>query len=157
VEAHAGRQRVAEVALANLPALIIRPGKLPARRIARQLGVNAKAARPRAGMVLLAHVREVNVADLILVVEGDEQFAVPDRNVTGHRGSLFGGTLGALARATTVACVKDYCRPKTPWASRERLSDVFHSLASGRHGEDAVAVDSHAGLLEPRRLRELVH
>ena len=37
-----------------------------------------------AGVVFLTDVGEVDVADLVLVVEGDEQSPVPDRDVTGH-------------------------------------------------------------------------
>ena len=35
-------------------------------------------------MVFLADVREVDVADLVLMVEGDEQPPVADRDVTWH-------------------------------------------------------------------------
>src|SRR5206468_746909 len=47
--------------------------------------INAEVARSRARVVLLPHVREVDVSDLVLMVERYQQLAVADREVTGHR------------------------------------------------------------------------
>ena len=89
IQADAGRQRVAQVALADRSS----PGRSSRRAAplccAGHVGVDAEAARPRAGVVLLPDVREVHVADLVLVVERDQQPAVTDRNVTWHGEASF--------------------------------------------------------------------
>jgi len=50
----------------------------------RDVGVDAEAAGAGAGVVLLADVGEVDVAQLILMVESDQKASVADRNVTRH-------------------------------------------------------------------------
>jgi hypothetical protein len=59
----------------------------PVGRDPREAAVDphAEAAREAAGVVLLADVRVVDVADLVLRVEVDEEAAVADGNVSGHR------------------------------------------------------------------------
>jgi hypothetical protein len=85
VEADAGGEGIAEVALSDLPAGVAGPIKLSASA-AGDVGVDAEAAGAGAGVVFLPDVGEVNVADLVEVVEGDEQAPVPDRDVTWHAG-----------------------------------------------------------------------
>src|SRR6185503_4934272 len=87
VEANAGRQRVAQISLANRPARVAAPEQLRLV-LARQVGVDAKAAGPRPRVVLLPDMREVDVADLVMVIEGNQQLAVADRDVTWHETSL---------------------------------------------------------------------
>src|SRR5438270_6572384 len=97
VEAHAGRERVAQVALTDGPTGVVRPGELAAAWLTGHVRVNAETARPCPRMVLLPHVREVNVANLILMVERYQQLAVADREVTGHRAE----SLSARGSSTT--------------------------------------------------------
>ena len=84
---------------------MIQPGSLvqnsSLRCLAGNVGINAEPARPGAGVVFLPDVGEIDVADLILVVEGDEQTPVADRNVTWH---------GVLSRVNN-GCSS--CKPPT--------------------------------------------
>jgi hypothetical protein len=84
VEADAGRQRVAEVALADRPVAVVGPAELVLPVRARHVRVHAEPARPLAGVVLLPDVREVDVPHLVPVVERHQQPAVADGDVTGH-------------------------------------------------------------------------
>jgi hypothetical protein len=83
VEADGGRERVAEVALADLPAGVGGPEEL-GLALAGEVTVDAEPAGAGAGVVLLTDVGEVDVANLVLVVEGDEQAPVADGDVTRH-------------------------------------------------------------------------
>ena len=87
LEADAGGEGVAEIPLADLPAGVAGPEQLAAV-LAGDVGVDAEPARPVAGVVLLPDVGEIEVAQLVLVVEGDEQPPVADRDVTRHGPSL---------------------------------------------------------------------
>ena len=72
-----GGQRFRQVPQRLGPALVGGPGE-PA------VGPHAEAAGSPAGVVLLAHVREIQVADLIVGIEGDKQVAVADGNIARH-------------------------------------------------------------------------
>jgi hypothetical protein len=65
--------------------------RLPPRRLVQPghaaIGPDAEAAELAADVVLLADVRPVEVAQDIIVVEGDQQVAVSDRDITGHLSS----------------------------------------------------------------------
>ena len=83
VEADAGGEGVAQIALPDGPPLVAGPIKsaaLPPGHV----GEHAKPARPGAGVVLLPDVREVDVPQLILMIERHQQASVPDRNITRH-------------------------------------------------------------------------
>jgi hypothetical protein len=71
------------------PLRVIRPRKF-LDAFARDVGVNAKTARPRAGVVFLTDVRVIHVANLVLMVERDEQSSVADRDIAWHVGLLSG-------------------------------------------------------------------
>ena len=98
IEADAGCQAVAQITLMDHPGRIARPGDLalPAQGVAversrdvafdggfdaRHICVNAKTTWPRAGMVLLPHMRKIDVTDLVSVIERHEKSPVPNRNV----------------------------------------------------------------------------
>jgi len=84
VEADARGQRLAEVSQRLLPALCARPGKPPRRVQTRVVHEDAEAARPPSGVVFLADVGEIHVADLVVRIERDQKVAVPDGNISRH-------------------------------------------------------------------------
>src|SRR5438067_169303 len=80
VEADTRCERVAEVALADLPGgFVARPEQPAAPAAARYVGIDPEAARAAAGVVLLPDVGEVQVSDLVVPVEGHQQPAVHAR------------------------------------------------------------------------------
>jgi hypothetical protein len=83
IETDAGGERIAQIALADLPAGIAGPKELRLM-LAGKIGVNPKAARPRAGVVFLPDMGEIKIANLVLMVEGNEELSVPDRDITRH-------------------------------------------------------------------------
>ena len=87
IQADTGGQGIAQVALADLPAGVIGPGQLPAI-LAGHIAVDSEAARASARMIFLPDVRVEDIPDLILVVIGHKQGAVPDGDVTWHAESL---------------------------------------------------------------------
>src|SRR5262249_48043552 len=98
IEAHAGGERVAKIALANDPAGVGGPEQVAAAAM-RNVGEDAKTTRPGAGVVFLPDMGEVDVSDLVLVVERDEQSPVADRNITRHAYSLVAAMLRLLLLA----------------------------------------------------------
>ena len=93
------RQRVAEIALADRPAIIAGPKK--ARFLAAgKIAIDAESARARPGVVFLADMREEDVADLVLAVVGDQKAAIADGDVAGH---------GILSRVYTARCAERTC------------------------------------------------
>src|SRR5204863_5307481 len=92
-------QRVAEVALANRPAVVGRP--VEARAMAAgEVGEDAEAAGACAGVIFLADVGKEDVADLVLAVVGDQKAAIADGDVAGH---------GILSRVYTARCAERTC------------------------------------------------
>ena len=79
-ECNVGDECLRNVPEGSLPIVGKDPGEFA-------IGPNAEPKRETLGMVLLPDMREIDVADLIFVVEIDQQIAVADGNVT-HR--LFG-------------------------------------------------------------------
>ena len=78
-----GRERVAEIALSDGPAVVGGPeeaGFVAAGEVAK----DAEAAGACPGVIFLADVGEEDVADLVLAIEGDQEAAVADGDVTGH-------------------------------------------------------------------------
>ena len=138
VEADAGRERVAQVALADRPAVVAGPDRAAAV-LAGDVGVDAEAARPGAGVVLLPDVGEVDVADLVLAVEGDEQPAVADGDVTGHESVAF--AKGLLHSRRTQPPASLLRPPSTPL---RRLR---------RQGQGPVLVGTMPPSLEPNSKR----
>jgi hypothetical protein len=106
VEADAAGQRVAQVALADRPPFVAGPIKARAV-LTGDVGVDAEAAGAGAGVVLLADVRKVDVADLVLVIERHQQPSVPDGNVTRHVRTTF------LAKGAACASVLARVRLRT--------------------------------------------
>jgi len=80
---HAGGERVAQISLGNVPRPVIAPRKLPVL-LPGHLRENAEPTRPVAGVIFLTDVREVDVAQLVALVEGDQETAVTDWDVTWH-------------------------------------------------------------------------
>ena len=79
-ECNVGDECLRKVAKHSLPIVGKDPGEFA-------IGPNAEPKRETFSMVLLPDVRKIDIADLIFVVEIDQQIAVADGNVT-HR--LFG-------------------------------------------------------------------
>jgi hypothetical protein len=48
------------------------------------VGVDAEAAGPGAGVVFLSNVREIDVADLVLVIERQQETPIANRNISWH-------------------------------------------------------------------------
>ena len=71
-----GDDGVAQVGEVALPAVVLDP-------TAGAVGPDAEA-EARSAVVLVPDVREVDVGEAVLRVEGDEQRSVADLNVTGH-------------------------------------------------------------------------
>src|SRR5205814_8169705 len=110
-----------QVALADGPAVFAGPRKARAVAVG-DVGVDAEAARAVARVILLSHVREVDVANLILVIERDEQAAVANRNIAWHVEKLSG-----------VSCAR-WCRsgparePRTPTHGPPLLPKYFRTI-----------------------------
>lgn len=75
LEVNVGNERIGNIFERPVPRIGIHPRKL-------SVGPHAKAKRKTFGMILLPDVREINIADLIFVVEINEQTAISDRDVT---------------------------------------------------------------------------
>src|SRR5206468_4383022 len=66
-------------------------GPIKSRAVpAGDVRVNAEAAGACAGVILLADVGEINIAKLVLMIEGDQQASVAHRNIARHVEPLFG-------------------------------------------------------------------
>jgi len=78
-------ERVPKVSLADAPLLVGGPKKLVAI-LPGDIAVNPETTRTCACVILLSDMGKINVADLISIVEGNQQLAVADWNVSGHVG-----------------------------------------------------------------------
>ncbi|MEM1013884.1 MAG: hypothetical protein AAGI46_16890, partial [Planctomycetota bacterium] len=82
------RQRIIEVAKTSLEAVVAGPGELAGRLVASlgswNFGPNTEVARACAGFVVLADVRELAIAQRILIVNREEQTAITNRKIAWH-------------------------------------------------------------------------
>jgi len=79
IQGHTGYHGVFLVSKINLP-VFTNPGK-------PVVHPDAEAAVFTLDMVFLAHMREIEVTDVIIMIEADEEFAVSNRYVSWHLGS----------------------------------------------------------------------
>src|SRR4051812_36950415 len=77
-QTHIRDERVLHVAKLASPAFVTHPGELAVRP-------DAETKRVAFGMILFADVRKIDVADSVPLVKRDEQRAITDWNITGHK------------------------------------------------------------------------
>src|SRR5437868_15483301 len=75
-ETHVRDESLAQIPQLARPAFVADPGELAVHP-------ETEAKRMSLRVILFADVWKVDVADLVQLVEGDEQRAITDRNVTG--------------------------------------------------------------------------
>jgi hypothetical protein len=97
------------------------------------VGVDTEAAGARAGVVFLADVGEVNVADLVLMIERHQQPSVPDGDITRHVRTTFLAKRRRLRVRGRRECAKsDSMAAQAPPPFHRRF---FHNPSAERCGK----------------------
>src|SRR5204862_7844139 len=96
-----GGEGVIDIALIDCPA-VGEPGEVAVEPDAEAEGVTC-------GLILLADVREVDVAELVAIVEVDEQVSVADGDVAGHCSSCCTHGLGGARRNVASSSQARWC------------------------------------------------